>query len=178
MAIFVWIVDKGGDLNSNPFDKQERFNLMEQYGIFFHLNELWNQIYEQTDMYISSSEDSFFEEASLEIFNDLLKKKIEESKDILVDEWTYCAEKNIVRSIDGNKYPPNQYDSVKAYVAESFVKFYKHEVIRAVQSDLILEVEKTFYTVKKKDLLEFLLSLKARVDITKAEDKRLYLSYS
>lgn len=177
MAIYVWVVEKGGIITKEILESQSQFNLMENRGIYCHLKHLWEQVSAKTGMSISDNDDAFYEQPNLSIFLDLIKNEITESQSIPVDEWTFSLDKQVVKTINNEEFTPDKYDSVKAYVAEWFIKSYPYEVIHAIQSDLILEVKKQYYTVKKLELLNFLATLKFKIEFSINQEQRLYFSY-
>jgi phage terminase large subunit GpA-like protein len=177
MAIYVWIVDKGGTLAHSTIESQPEFDLMKDRGIYYHLSHLWEQVSKKTGMKIIDDEDAFYEESNLALFYEAVKSEITESESIPVDEWTFCSDKQIIKTIQDKEYTPDQYDTVKAYVAEWFCKSYKYEIIRATQSELTLEIRKQYYTVNKLELMRFLTTLKLKIELTIERGQRFYLSY-
>ncbi len=177
MAIYVWIIDEGRTLTHSTIESQPEFDLMKDRGIYYHLSHLWEQVSNKTGIKIIDDEDAFYEQANLTLFYEAVKSEIVESESIPVDEWTFCSDKQIIKTLHDREYTPDQFDSVKAYIAEWFFKSYKYEVIRATQSELTLEIRKQYYTVNKLELIQFLTTLKSKIELSIERGQRLFLSY-
>lgn len=177
MAIFAYIVNQGGTITTEVLESQPEFDLMKDKGIYYHLSEMWSKILTEIGVSISQADDAFFDQPQLSFLLDIFHFELAQCRQIHVDKWTYCVRNEILRTVNGEEYTPDKFDSVSAYLSEYFVKSNRYEVIEATCENLQLKVNKILLSVAKEDLVAYLTRLIQLTEKCIENNKRLYFSY-
>lgn len=178
MPIHLYLLPENQRPTTTILQTQDQFDLLANTGVFFHLSDMWQEIYDQTGMEISDTDDAFYQGKQLATFLALVQHELDVSKSIPLDQWTFNLQTTYHKLVDDKKYTPALYDSTRAYLAEHFMKSYKYELKSAQQANLHISVAKHWLEVKKADLLDYLAYLQESAASALAQNKRLYFRYS
>ena len=142
MAIYVLITEKNSKPDWENIKWGDCLDLQKDKGIYFHLSNVWNEVGTKTNMEISDIDDSYFQDDELIEFHGIVQEELKKSRAIHVDRWEFNLHTTYEGRIGNIKYSPSDFDSTKAYLAEYFMKSYKHEVREVQRDNLIINSKK------------------------------------
>ena len=149
------------ELENGPVlqNEKDRFVLESDIAVFFHLEEMFNEHVKRTDKMVVGG-DCILSKHDINLLVELIESEERKLESMFLDRWEFQIRPKVVFRNREEARERTDFNPTRAYLAEKSMLDSKYEIRKGELDGYEFEIEKHWFEISKKQILNYLTKLK------------------